>query len=114
MDMIEFYLDDRKVTARPGETILEVARRENIYIPSLCRDERISKTTSCFVCVVQDVKTGRFLPSCAACPAPGQEIAVSSEAVKEMRRTALDLLLSEHCGQASCVTGEGGAAGSLC
>lgn len=98
MDMIEFYLDGRKVTARPGETILEVARRENIYIPSLCREERITKTTSCFVCVVQDVKTGRFLPSCAACPAPGQEIAVSSDAVKEMRRTALNLLLSEHCG----------------
>ena len=98
MDMIEFFLDGRKVSARPGETVLEVARRENIYIPSLCREERISKTTSCFVCVVQDVKTGRFLPSCAACPAPGQEIAVSSDAVKEMRRTALDLLLSEHCG----------------
>jgi len=98
MNPIEFILDGRKVTAQPGETILDAARRENIYIPSLCREQRVSKTTSCFVCVVRDVKTGKFMPSCAACPAPGQEIEASSDAVKEMRRTALNLLLSEHCG----------------
>ena len=98
MNPIEFTLDGRKVVAQPCETVLDVARRENIYIPSLCRENRISKTTSCFVCVVRDAKTGKFLPSCAACPAPGQEIEVSSDAVKDMRRTALNLLLSEHCG----------------
>ncbi len=98
MSNVEFILDGKTVSAAPGETILEVARRENIYIPSLCRDERISKNTSCFVCVVRDEKTGRFMPSCAACPAPGQRIDASSEQVQSMRRTALELLLSEHSG----------------
>ena len=95
---IEFFLDNRPVTAEPGETILDVARKNGIEIPTLCRDERISKTTSCFVCVVKDLKTGKFLPSCSACPAPGQNIDSSSEEVKDMRRTALNLLLSEHAG----------------
>ncbi len=98
MNEIEFILDGRKVSAAPGETILEVARRNNIYIPTLCRDEKVSKTTSCFVCVVRDSKSGRFLPSCSACPAPGQEIDASGAEVKDMRRTALELLLSEHAG----------------
>ena len=95
---IEFILDGRTVTAEPGQTIMEVARNNNINIPGLCGEKRISKTTSCFVCVVKDVKTGRFLPSCSAMPSPGQEIDASGAEVIEMRRTALNLLLSEHNG----------------
>ena len=95
---IEFILDGRTVTAEPGQTILEVAKANGIRIPTLCRENRISKTTSCFVCVVRDKKSGRFLPSCAACPAPGQEIEASTPEVLDMRKTALNLLLSEHRG----------------
>ena len=95
---IEFILDGRTVTAEPGQTILEVATANGIKIPTLCRESRISKTTSCFVCVVRDRKTGRYMPSCAAVPAPGQEIEASTPEVLDMRKTALNLLLSEHSG----------------
>ncbi len=95
---IEFILDGKKVSAEPGMTILEVAKANGIEIPTLCREQRISRTTSCFVCVVRDRKTGKFLPSCSSCPAPGQEIEASSPEVLDMRRTALNLLLSEHTG----------------
>jgi len=95
---IEFILDGKTVSAAPGKTILEVAGENSIAIPTLCREKRITKSTSCFVCVVKDKKTGRFLPSCAACPSPGQDIDASSDEVKSMRRTALNLLLSEHAG----------------
>ncbi len=97
-NQIEFILNGKPAAAAPGQTILEVAQSQGIFIPTLCREQRISKTTSCFVCVVKDKKTGRFLPSCSSCPAPGQEIDASSEDVQEMRRTALNLLLSEHSG----------------
>lgn len=95
---IEFILDGRPVTAEAGETILNVARRNGIEIPTLCGESRITKNTSCFVCVVRDHKTGRYLPSCSAMPTPGQEIDVTTPEVLEMRRTALNLLLSEHRG----------------
>ena len=95
---IEFILDGKPVSAEPGMTILEVARANGIDIPTLCSDERISRTTSCFVCVVRDKKTGKFLPSCSSRPSPGQEIEASSPEVLDMRRTALNLLLSEHSG----------------
>ena len=95
---IEFSIDGRTFTAEPGQTILEVARANGIEIPSLCREQKVSKTTSCFVCVVKDQKTGRFLPSCSACPAQGQAIESNTDEVWDMRRTALNLLLSEHAG----------------
>ena len=95
---IEFFLDGKAVTAEAGQTIMDAAKANGIVIPGLCGDPRISKTTSCFVCVVKDKKTGKFLPSCSARPAPGQEIEVTTPEVLEMRRTALELLLSEHNG----------------
>ena len=95
---IEFFLDGKAVTAQPGQTIMEVAKANGINIPGLCGEKRISKTTSCFVCVVKDKKTGKFLPSCSAMPSAGQEIEVTTDEVLEMRRTALNLLLSEHNG----------------
>ncbi len=94
----DFFIDGKKVSAAPGETILEVAARNGIAIPALCCDKNVSCTTSCFVCVVKDVKSGRFLPSCASIPAPGQEIESDSAEVSDMRQTALNLLLSEHSG----------------
>ncbi len=101
---IDFFIDGRAVTAESGQTIMDVARANGINIPGLCGEKRISKTTSCFVCVVKDKKTGKFLPSCSAMPAAGQEIEVTTDEVLEMRRTALNLLLSEHNGdwQAPC------------
>ena len=98
MSDIIFKIDGREVAAQPGETILQAAARIGVEIPTLCFNQKISKTTSCFVCVVKDCKTGKFLPSCSACPAPGQEIDASSDEVKDMRRTALSLLVSEHTG----------------
>lgn len=95
---IEFFLDGKAVTAEAGQTIMDVARANGINIPGLCGEKRISKTTSCFVCVVKDKKTGKFLPSCSALPGAGQEIEVTTPEVLEMRRTALNLLLSEHNG----------------
>lgn len=98
MQEIHFTIDGKPQVAAPGETILAAARKMGLDIPTLCHNQKISRTTSCFVCVVKDMKTGRFLPSCSACPTEGQNIDASSEEVLEMRRTALGLLLSEHTG----------------
>lgn len=95
---IIFSIDGKEMRALPGQTILDVARLNNISIPVLCHHQRVSKTTSCFVCVVRHTQSGRFIPSCAAVPEPGQHYESSSKDVFEMRQTALNLLLSEHTG----------------
>ena len=94
----EFTIDGKTLTADTGETILQVASRNGIVIPTLCHSKKITKTTSCFVCIVKDAKTGKFLPSCAAMPGPGQTLESQTAEVLEMRRSALNLLLSEHTG----------------
>ena len=98
MDKITVTIDNKIIEADKGKTILQVAAENGIDIPTLCHNEKISITTSCFVCVVKNSKTGKFLPSCSAVPMHGDIIESSSDEVKDMRKTALNLLLSEHSG----------------
>lgn len=98
MSNITVTIDGKQLTAALGETILNIAQKAGIAIPTLCHNEKISRTTSCFVCVVKDLKTGRFMPSCSTCPTNGGEYESSTPEVSDMRRTALNLLLSEHTG----------------
>lgn len=95
---IKLKIDGQEITAEKGSTILEIARDNGITIPTMCHNDKISKTTSCFVCVVQDKDSGQFIPSCSAEAADGMNLAASSAEVAEMRQMALNLLLSEHSG----------------
>ena len=97
-NMINFTIDGEAVSVEAGKTILYAANQIGINIPTLCYNSKVSKSTSCFVCVVKDAKSGRFLPSCAFIPNEGQEIESETAEVKEMRQSALNLLLSEHTG----------------
>ena len=48
MPDINFIIDGKPQTAAPGETILSVARRMGLDIPTLCYNQKISRTTSAF------------------------------------------------------------------
>jgi len=97
-NQVTFTIDGKPVSAPPDRTILDIAAENGIEIPTMCHSERVSRTTSCFVCIVRDAKSGKWMPSCSASVMDGMEIESSSPAVLEMRRTALELLLSEHTG----------------
>lgn len=98
VDKVTISIDNRNFSAEKGKTILEIARENGIEIPTLCYNEKVSRTTSCFVCVVKDVKSGKFIPSCSSEAVDGMQIESDTEEVFEMRQTALNLLLSEHIG----------------
>lgn len=92
-------IDDRPVEVQPGETVLAAARRLGIDIPTLCYLERCGPLTSCLVCLVK-VRSGggRLLPSCGLPVQPGMAIESETEEVHTARRTALELLFSDHVG----------------
>ncbi len=96
--MITLKIDNKEIKIEEGATILQAANQAGIAIPTLCYNEKITRTTSCFVCVVKDKKFNRYLPSCSAKVSEGMEIDASSPEVKELRKSALELLLSEHIG----------------
>ncbi len=89
-------LDGRTVDAHPGETVLEVAGRNGVSIPTLCQDPRLAPASACRMCLVEIEGERRLQPSCAWRVAPGMSIATANERITRHRRTLLALYLSDH------------------
>ncbi len=91
-------IDDRQVEVAAGATVLDAARQLGIEIPTLCFLQGFEPSTSCLVCVVKNRQSGKYVPACATQVVDGMQIENASDDVRAMRRTALELLLSEHVG----------------
>lgn len=98
MKNITFKIDNRDVSVPEGSTILDAAEKLNISIPTLCYSKSYEPHTSCMVCVVQDLSSGKLIPSCTMPAQEGMRIGTANEKVIEARKDALDFLLSEHVG----------------
>ncbi|MCU0978422.1 MAG: FAD-dependent oxidoreductase [Pirellulaceae bacterium] len=98
-------IDDRPIEVPPNATVLDAARRLGIDIPTLCHLDGYKPSTSCQVCVVKLLDNGRIVPSCGTPVAEGMRVASETPEVHRLRRTALELLLSDHVGDcvAPCV-----------
>ena len=99
--MPELVIDGKPVQVPDGATVLEAARALGIAIPALCHRDGFAPSTSCMACVVKDLATGRLIPSCTAPAAEGMQIESETDEVRDARRQALELLLSDH--PADCV-----------
>ncbi|MFO8006723.1 MAG: molybdopterin-dependent oxidoreductase, partial [Candidatus Brocadiia bacterium] len=102
MDTFKMTMDGREVTAREGQTILQVALAHGIDIPHLCYDPRLSPTGACRLCVVEIEGEGDLQTSCTRLAEPGMVVHSESEPVVSSRKSTLELLLSEH--DVSCTT----------
>jgi ferredoxin len=89
-------IDSRPVEVQPGESVLAAARRLAIDIPTLCHLEKCGPVNTCQVCLVK--LNGKLVPSCGTKVTPGMVIESETEEVHEARRTALELLFSDHVG----------------
>lgn len=96
MSTIPIRIDGREIAAEPDGTVLAAARQAGIDIPTLCHLEKCGPLTSCLVCLVKI--NGRLVPSCATKVAPGMIVESETEEVHTARRTALELLFSDHVG----------------
>lgn len=99
-ERISLRIDGQTVEVAPGTTLLQAARQIGLRIPTLCYDERCSPSTSCLVCLVKvkSAEGGRMVPSCATRAEPGMEVESETPEVFDARRTALELLFSDHLG----------------
>ena len=98
MNKYRLNINGREVTGLPGQTILEVARENDIFIPTLCYDEMTEIYGSCGICVCEVEGNPKLCKACATQIAPGMVIRTDSDRVVESRKTNLELLLSNHVG----------------
>lgn len=89
-------IDGRPVTVPEGTTILEAARQAGVKIPTLCHHTDLKPRATCRLCVVEVKGQRRFQTACNTPVADGSEILTNSKAIREARKTILELLLADH------------------
>ncbi len=103
MENIMVKINGQEIEAAPGKTILEVVTENGLdEIPTLCHSPELEPYGSCFVCVVEVKGRPNLVPSCATRIAPGMEVETRNERIIASRKTALELLFSNH--YADCVS----------
>jgi predicted molibdopterin-dependent oxidoreductase YjgC len=88
------FINGHEVAFGSGETILEVARREHIDIPTLCHLKGTTPTGACRICVVEVKGARTLLAACATPATAGMKVQTESPSVIEARRLIIQLLLS--------------------
>ena len=96
--MPKLTIDNREVEVPDGATILDAAQAIGIEIPTLCFLDHDHAPNSCFVCVVKLQGRPGLVPACATVAADGMVVECETDEVREARKTALELLLSDHLG----------------
>jgi bidirectional [NiFe] hydrogenase diaphorase subunit len=73
MSVITLTLNDELVSARLGQSLLEVIREQGIDIPTLCHLDGLSEKGSCRLCMAELVDTQGHTRLVATCVTPAQE-----------------------------------------
>jgi iron-only hydrogenase group A len=105
MDKVKLTIDGVSGEVLKGTTVLEAARTVGIDIPTLCHLKGISESASCRVCVVEVRQ--KLLASCTLPAEEGMIVKTNTPAVREGRKTVIELLLSNHKRECtSCIKNE--------
>ena len=93
---ISLKINGKKVRAEQGQTILEVAQKNNIDISSLCYHPDLSVKADCRLCLVEIKGINGPQTACSTLAKNGMEIITESEKLNKLRKTNLELLFSQH------------------
>ena len=100
--MVKVKIDNFDIEVPAGTSILEAARKAHIDIPTLCKHPDVDPSAGCGMCIVK--VGGRILRSCCTPVADGMEIITQDPEIVSVRRTVLELILSNHPNEClSCI-----------
>lgn len=102
MNKIKFTIDGKECFGTPGQTIMEAALANGVYIPALCRYEGLKPAGSCRICTVR--VGGRPMAACTQPLSEGMAVENISPELEDMRKALVEMLFVE--GNHMCPTCE--------
>ncbi|WP_297031587.1 FAD-dependent oxidoreductase [uncultured Eubacterium sp.] len=96
--MLNLTINGKNITVEEGTTILQAAKDNGIYIPTLCYDDAVKVYGACGLCVVEAEGIPKLLRSCSAKCNEGMVVNTESKRVVQSRKIAMELLMSAHDG----------------
>jgi formate dehydrogenase major subunit len=96
-ETLHFTLDGRRVSALPGETIWQVAKREGVDIPHLCwlPEPGYRADGNCRACMVEIEGERVLAASCIRKPAADMVVKTATGRAVRARRMVMELLLAD-------------------
>ncbi|MEN6561657.1 MAG: 2Fe-2S iron-sulfur cluster-binding protein [Acidobacteriota bacterium] len=93
MTEIRFTIDGRACLAKPGQTIVEAAKANGVYIPVLCHYEGLKPAGSCRICTVR--VAGRYMAACTQPVTEGMAVENTAPDLEDMRKSLIEMLFAE-------------------
>ena len=98
MSEIKLIINGKECVGKSGQTILQIAEANGIFIPTLCYLAKVKNYGACGVCVVEGEGLPKLMRACSTVAADGWKINTESARVVQARKVALELLMSDHDG----------------
>ena len=92
--MVQLKINNINVEVKEGTSILDAARSAQVNIPTLCKHPDVDPSAGCGLCIVK--VGGRIMRSCSTPVADGMEVITDDAELKQIRKTVLKLILSNH------------------
>lgn len=92
---ITLTINGKVCEGKQGHTILDIARANGIYIPTLCHLEGLTAWGGCRLCIVEIEGSPKVVPSCATPAVAGSKIRTDTPRLQGLRKATLELLFSE-------------------
>lgn len=94
--MVKVTIDGITIEVPEDITILDAARKFDIPIPTLCHHPKLTPFGGCRLCIVEIKGVPRLITSCTTAVSEGMEVKTSTPYIEELRKTVLELILSDH------------------
>lgn len=93
MKNISFKIDGRECTAEKGQNLIEAAKQNGVFIPTLCHFKHLNPLGSCRVCTVKN--KGRAIAGCTLSVEEGMDIEVNTPELLDNRKAILEMMFVE-------------------
>ena len=94
--LVTLTIDGRVVQASDRATILDVARREKIFVPTLCYDPRLAAFGACRVCMVGVQGARGPVASCTTPVREGMVVDTRDPVATRVAKSVVELVLSDY------------------
>lgn len=87
-------INGKNFEAQNGELLIDVCRKNNIEVPTLCYLKNVCHDSNCRICMCE--VNGRLMPACSCRVSDGMNVVTNSDRVINSRKTTLKLIMSKH------------------
>ncbi len=91
--LIEFKIDGKECMGQKGQYLVEAAKENNIYIPTLCNIPGLKPRGACRICSVR--VNGKLMTACTTPVVEGMIVQSKSPDIEDLRKSIIELMFTE-------------------